>query len=132
MAKELGISQWSVRNIVTKKLRLRSYKINRVHFLNEMMKAKRQEKSSRMPRLVAGARISKVLFTDEKIFTVEPLHNRQNRRPLFKKGQQKTAAAKTIDYSHFPSSVMVWAEIIAIGKTLLIFIDRNVKIAKMY
>ena len=45
MAKELGSSQGSVRNIVTKKLRLRSIKINCVRFLNETMKAKQQEKS---------------------------------------------------------------------------------------
>jgi len=72
--------------------------------------------------------MSKVLFTDEKIFTVEPLHNGRNRRQLLKKGQQKTAAAKTIGRSHFSSSVIVWSGICATGKTLLILIDRNVKI----
>lgn len=87
MAKELGISEGSVRKIVRKKLRLRSYKINRVHFLNETMKKKRLAKARRMIRLLAGARLSKVLFTDEKIFTVEPFHNRQNHRQLLKKGQ---------------------------------------------
>ena len=46
----------------TRKLRLRNYKINRVYFLNETMKPKRQEKSCRMLRLLAGARMSKVLF----------------------------------------------------------------------
>jgi len=128
MAKELGISQGSVQNIVTKKLRLRSYKINRVRFLNETMKAKRQKNSRRMLCLLAGTRMSQVLFTNEKIFTVEPLHNRQNHCQLLKKGQQKTAAAKTIGCSHFSSSVMVWGGICTTGKTPLIFIDRNVKI----
>ena len=128
MAKELGISEGSVRNIVKMKLRLRSYKINRTHFLNETMKEKRLAKARKMIRLLAGARLSKVLFTDEKIFTVEPFHNRQNRRQLLKKGQQKTAAAKTIGRSHFPASVMVWAGICSTGKTPLIFIERNVKI----
>jgi len=90
------------------------------------MKAK--EKSRRMLRLLSGACMSKVLFTDEKTFNVEPLHNRQNRRQLLKKAQQKTVFVKTIGRSHFPSSVMVWARICATGKTPLIFIDRNVKI----
>jgi len=129
MAKELGISQGSVWNIVTKKLRLCSYNINRVHFLNETMKAKQQKKSCRMLCLLAGARMSKVFFTDEKIiFTIEPLHNRQNCRQLLKKGQQKSAAAKTISRVQFSSSVIVWAGICATGKTPLIFIDRNFKI----
>lgn len=128
MAKELGVDEKSIRHIVRRKLGLRSYKIARVHFLNDTMKARRLEKSRRMLRLLGGARLSKVLFTDEKIFTIEPLHNRQNRRQLLKKGQQKTTAAKTIGRSHFPASVMVWAGICATGKTPLVFIERNVKI----
>ncbi|KAJ1354090.1 hypothetical protein KIN20_010908 [Parelaphostrongylus tenuis] len=40
-----------------------------------------------MVRLIAAARLSKALFTNEKTFTVEPLHNRQNRCQLLK-GQQ--------------------------------------------
>lgn len=128
MADQLGISRERVQNIVKKKLRLRSYKIARVHFLNETMKAKRLQKCHRMRRLVGGGRLSRVLFTDEKIFTVQVLHNRQNRCQLLRKGQQKTAAAKTISRSHFPASVMVWAGICATGKTPLVFIPRNVKI----
>ena len=127
-AKNLGMKRESVRNIVTKKLKLQSYKIARVHFLNEAMKVKRLERCRRMLRLVGAGRLNKVLFTDEKIFTVEPLHNRQNHRQLLKQGQQKTAAAKTIGRSHFPASVMVWAGICATGKTPLVFIERNVKI----
>ena len=62
------------------------------------------------------------------IFSVEPLHNDQNRRQLLKKGQQKTAAAKSIDRSHFLASIMVRARICANGKAPLVFIERNVKI----
>lgn len=60
------------------------------------MKAKRLENARRIIRLLAGGRLSKVFFTDEKIFTVEPIHNRPNHRQLLKKGKQKTTAAKTI------------------------------------
>ncbi|KAK2578444.1 hypothetical protein KPH14_001061 [Odynerus spinipes] len=60
MAKNLGINRESVRNIVEKKLKLRSYKIARVHFLNEAMKAKRLEKSRSMGRLVASRRMPKI------------------------------------------------------------------------
>ena len=50
------------------------------------------------------------------IFTVESLHNRQNRRQLIKKGQQKTVTSKTIGCSHFSVSIMVWAGICANGR----------------
>lgn len=128
VAKELNISEWSVRHIVKWKLKLRSYKIARVHFLNDAMKAKRLGKARRMLRMVGDGRLNKVLFTDESIFTVEPFHNSQNRRQLLKKGQQKSEKAKTIGHSHFPASVMVWAGICSTGKTPLVFIPRNVKI----
>lgn len=80
-----------------------------------------------MIRLISGAGLQKVLFTDEKIFITEPFHSRQNRRQLLNKGQKRTTAAKIITRSHFPASVMAWAGICATGKTL-VFIDRNVKI----
>lgn len=128
MAKELNISTERVRNIVKKKLNLHSYKIACLQFLNDTMKEKRLHKSRRILRLVRGARLLKVLFTDEKIFTIEPHHNRQNHRQLLRKGQQKIPGAKIIGCSHFPASVMVWAGICASGKTPLVFIDRNVKI----
>uniref|UniRef100_A0A914H5H4 Uncharacterized protein n=1 Tax=Globodera rostochiensis TaxID=31243 RepID=A0A914H5H4_GLORO len=38
MASELQISEGSVRNIVKRKLKLRSYKLNKAHFLDERMK----------------------------------------------------------------------------------------------
>ncbi|KAJ1366954.1 hypothetical protein KIN20_027769 [Parelaphostrongylus tenuis] len=49
-------------------------------------------------------------------------------RQLLKKPQQKSAVAKIINRSHFLAPVPVWAGICVIGKTLLIFINGNVKI----
>ncbi|VDP05368.1 unnamed protein product [Heligmosomoides polygyrus] len=128
MATDLGISRERVQHIARRKLGLRSYKVARIHFLNDAMKAERLRKCRRMRQLVGDGRLSKVLFTDEKIFTVQPVHNHQNRRQLLKKGQQKTSAARTISRRHFPASVMVWAGICATGKTPLVFMEQNVKI----
>jgi hypothetical protein len=125
MASELGISEGSIRNIVKRKLNLRSYKINKAHFFDERMEKQRLKKCQVMKRLVAGQRLMSVLFTDEKIFTVEPFHNSQNYRQLLKK---KSLAAKLIQKSLFPKSVMVWGGICSTGKTPLVFINRNVKI----
>lgn len=128
MAKEIGISRWSVQRIVKSKLKMCSYKLDRGHFLSESMAAKRLTKARCMLRLVGAGRLQRVLFTDEKIFTVERHYNRQNGRQLLKKGQKKSGKANIITRRHFPSSVMVWAGICASGKTPLVFIDRNVKI----
>ena len=125
MAKDLKISEYSVLKIVKVKLGLSSYKFNRAYFLHDRMKLQRLQKCRKMQHLVANGRLAKVLFTDEKIFTVQPYHNSQNHRQLLRK---KGPAAKLVERSLFPRSVMVWVGICANGKTPLVFIDRNVKI----
>ena len=128
MAIHIGISEERVRHIVHNKLKMRSYKMFRGQLLNDAMRANRLIKARQMTKQIAAGRLQKVLFTDEKIFTVQRAHNRQNDRQLLKLGAQRYAAAKIIARSHFPSSVMVWGGICASGKTPLVFIDRNVKI----
>ena len=133
MCKDLKISKDSVRRIVQNKLGLRSYKIGRGHLLNDQMKKNRELRAKKMLSLVTDSCLERVLFTDEKIFTVQPIHNSQNDRQLLKRGLKNTFAAKLMTKQHFPKSVMVWAGVCATGKTPLIFIDRNVKInAQVY
>ena len=86
MAKSLDIDEKSVRNIVGKHLRLRSYKLGRGHYLTEAMKLKRLQKARKMLRLVGGGRHQSIVFTDEKIFTVERHQNHQNDRQLLRNG----------------------------------------------
>jgi hypothetical protein len=130
LASELGLSEGSVRNIVKSKLGLRSYRINKAHFLDDRMKAQRLQKCRVMKRRSAGLRLQRVLFTDEKIFTIERHHNSQNHRQLL---HRRGLAARLIERSHYPQSVMVWGGICATGKTPLVFINRNVKInAQVY
>lgn len=54
-----------------------------------------------MIRLLAGIRLSKMLFTDEKIFTVAPLHNQNGQQSYSGNAsrrlqQQKSSAEVTI------------------------------------
>lgn len=88
------------------------------------MKAKRLEKVSRMIRLLAGARVLKVLFTDEKVFTVEPSHNRQT--STTKEGSAEDRNSKSQwskPFSGFCDGPSRPKE-----KMLLVFINRIVKI----
>ena len=81
-----------------------------------------------MLRQSAAGRHRSILFTDEKIFTVERCHNHQNDRILLQKGSSTSPDASTITRNHFPSHVMVWAGVTANGKTPLVFVDKGVKI----
>uniref|UniRef100_A0A1I7WNS6 Uncharacterized protein n=1 Tax=Heterorhabditis bacteriophora TaxID=37862 RepID=A0A1I7WNS6_HETBA len=54
-------------------------------------------------------RAPNVLFTDEKIFTVNSTCNSQNSRQLLQRGHQRSEKASVNSRSHFPSSGTVWA-----------------------
>ncbi len=86
MAKSMKISEGSVRKIVKDRLQLQSRKLFKVQELTERMKAKRLVKARKILRMVANGRHRDVVFTDEKIFTVEQAHNHQNDRQLLPKG----------------------------------------------
>lgn len=87
MAQSIGISKDSVRRIVTKQLRLRCYKPGTGHFLDDRMKRVRLENARRLLKI---ENFRSVLFTDEKIFTVERPINRQNNRQLLRNQSGET------------------------------------------
>ena len=94
------------------------------------MKGEWLKRARKMRRLAAAGRYHLILFTDEKIFTVEQHHNFQNSRQPLPKGSFNLP---TDSRSHFPSSIMVWSGICATGKTPLMFFEKGVKIsAKVY
>lgn len=82
MAKKLGISERSVRRIVKKKLKFQSYKLGQGHYLDDKMKRRRLENANRLLKLRS---FRSILFTDEKIFTIQRAINRQNDRQLLRK-----------------------------------------------
>jgi hypothetical protein len=73
-----------------------------------------------------------VLFSDEKVFTIEAI---KNTRQILKKrqGDCKFYAlfngvfldAKVTEHVQYPQSLMVWAGISAKGRPELIFFDKN-------
>jgi inhibitor of nuclear factor kappa-B kinase subunit alpha len=133
MAKSIGIHKDSVRKIVKTMLGRHPYKITKGQFLNEKMKTNRLKKSRKMQRLAAAGRHHSILFTDEKIFTIERHHNHQNDRQLLPVGSSTSPKSKIVSRSHFPASVMVWGGICATGKTPLVFIEKGVKVSsKVY
>lgn len=133
MARSMQISDWAVRKMVKNQLDYRPYKIQEAHFLSETMKKNRLQKARKMKRLAAAGRHRSILFTDEKIFTIEAAHNHQNDRQLLPPGSLKNQKMKFVERSHFPASVMVFGGITASGTTPLVFVEKGAKVnAKMY
>uniref|UniRef100_A0A8R1IDY0 HTH luxR-type domain-containing protein n=1 Tax=Caenorhabditis japonica TaxID=281687 RepID=A0A8R1IDY0_CAEJA len=108
MASQLVIARSTVQSIVKNDLKLKVTNYVVTHF--------------------QVRRVSDVIWTDEKIFTIEPLPNRQNQRQLLSKDDSMSPKRRLAHNRLFPKSVMVWAGITATGKTPLVFIERNVKI----
>ena len=78
MAKDIQISEGSVRKIVKKQLKFHPYKLAKAYLLTDKMKGERLKRAHKMRRLATAGRHHSILFTNEKILTVEQHHNSQN------------------------------------------------------
>jgi len=125
IARETGISDRSVRRIAKNELNLKPYKLQKVQLLTDENKRVRIQRCRQLKRRAAGQRWEHILFTDEKIFTVEQVHNHQNDRIW---SAEAPGTSAVVEHSQNPASVMVWGGICASGKTPLVFIDQGVKI----
>ena len=74
----------------------------------------------------------KIVWSDEKIFTVEFGHNQKNDRILERNVEEILYNPKTVYQTMKPTSVMVWAAVSKISEFPLIFIDQNAKIKAKY
>lgn len=130
LAREHKISDRSVRRIVNNKLKLYPYKIQKVQNLTEQAKRNRVVKSNALLDRLENGTLLKTLWTDEKLFTVEQVVNKQNDRILA--SSLPGASDRAIKRSSHPASVMVWGGVTARYKTPLVFVNPGVKINKEY
>ena len=130
MAKELQIDEKSVRNIVKNELGLHSYRQQNVHYLTDKMRTTRLKKAQTLLRRFSGDSHKSILFSDEKLFTIEEKINKQNTRILAEDIVTANSNGRMVPRSGHPASVMVWAGVTSDGKTPLVFIDQGTKINK--
>lgn len=124
IARETGISHSSVYRMAKKELNLKPYKLRKGQLLTDANKAVRLQKCMQLLHRAAGERWEKIVFTDEKLFTIEQCHNHQNDRIW---STENPGPSAIVTHRQKPQSVMVWAGICASGKTPLIFLDNGVK-----
>ena len=96
--------------------------------LNATKKKRLDRAKVLIKRLVVGTR-PQVLWIDEKLFTVQAIHNHQNDRIWIPNKDMVPVERCSSFRRQKPSSVMVWAGVTSTGlKTPLIFIDKGMKI----
>ncbi|KAI6657127.1 hypothetical protein LOD99_15913 [Oopsacas minuta] len=110
--------------------RLEMLQISRGTVLSEVNKRRRYEKCLILRKRFTGGTHQSIVFSDEKIFTVEMAYNRQNSRILAPDQKSISSSIRTSKRTQKPASVMVWGAITSDGRTPLVFIDKGVKINK--
>lgn len=126
VARDTGISLRSVRRIAKEDLQLTPYKLHKVQLLTDDNKRVRLERCQQLLLSHASPRKwSSILFTDEKLFTIEQFHNHQNDRIW---SVESPGSSGVVEHRQNPKAVMVWAGICATGKTPLVFVDQGVKV----
>ena len=128
MAKEMGSSRESMRRLVREDLNMKAYKIHKRQLLTTQNKQKMLERSKIMLSRFADGLHKQFLFSDEKLFTVEQIVNKQNDRILAVDRNALHPAVFQVYRTQKPASVTVWAGITSYGRTPLVFIPQEVKI----
>ena len=124
-ARETGMKRESVRQMAKRELNLMPYKLQKVQLLTDEKKRVRLQRCRQFKRRAAAQRWERILFMDEKLFTVEQAHNHQNNRSW---SAEAPGTSAIVEHRQTPQSFMVWGRNCASGKTPLVFVDQGVKI----
>ena len=89
IARDIGISQSSVRRIVKSDFCLQCFKKRHAHELTEANKQVRVQRSMELLRLYPASLVNFIWFTDEKLCTVAAPSNNQNDRIYVSVGTRK-------------------------------------------
>ena len=128
IAKSLQISERSVRTILKKKLHKFPYKIQRVHELTTKKMKTRLDRCKMLRMRHAAGELDNLVFSDEKLFSVEQFFNKQNDR-VWASGKSSISETNfQATRTQGAASVMVWAGVCASGRTPLVFVPQGVKI----
>ena len=128
MATEIGISEFSVRNVVKNELQLKSLKLKKGQHLDEKKCRTRMERCRSLLHERGAQFHRKVLFSDEKFFSIEQAHNVQNDRILAPNSSAANKTGRIVTRTQKPAGVMIWAGVSFSGKTDLIFVEQGIKI----
>ena len=147
MARDMNVSEKTIRNIVKTDLKMSSFKMQTRQHLTDLQKKKRLARAKillnklkagtdtseartkiLLNKLKAGTDTSEIIFSDEKLFTVEAICNRQNNRVLAKSSADIPDSTRSVFRRQKSSSVMVWAAISQTWKSPLIFVPQGAKV----
>lgn len=128
LAKNLNVFVTSIRRILKNELKLKPHKIQKVQDLTPEQKTVRLQRSKALKALHERSELENLVFSDEKIFTVQQYVNKQNDRVWLKGKSNENLDNRLALRKQGPASVMVWAAGTANGCSPLVSIDQGVKV----
>ena len=129
LASAAGVSYGTMHNIIKNDLKLFPYKKTKAQLLSEAAKTKRLQRAKLLLEKLRDGTQPPVLWTDEKLFTIQAVHNHQNDRIYAANKQDIPLNDRLMFQRQKPASVMVWAGVTSTGeKTPLFFIEEGVKV----
>lgn len=133
LAMQMKVSRGTIRNVLKVDLGVKALRRGTCHLLTIPQKKKRVERCRALLKRYGGEQYKSILFTDEKIFSVEEKFNRQNDRIYARRKQDIPLPQRKSKRCHHPGSVMVWLGGSWKGKAKLFFVPQGVKVrAKNY
>ena len=117
-----------MRRLIRNDLGMKAYKIQKHQLLTTQTKQKRLLRSKAMLLRFTGGLHKQIVFSDEKLFTVEQSLNKQNDRLLALSKDALPQDTFRVFRTQKPMSVMVWAGVTSTGRTPLVFVPQRVKI----
>jgi hypothetical protein len=108
MARDMNVSDWTVRNVVNNKLGSRSLSRMQRFLLTDRLKALRLQRSKNILAILKK-KTPIILFSDEKYFSVDQKFNSRTDRFITKKKVKDVAdSIKSIQKSKHPAQVMMF------------------------
>ena len=130
MAKELKISPRAMRRICHNDLKMSPYKLQKRQLISGETIEKKLARSKLLLKRLKNGTLQNLIFTDEKSFTVQQVHNPQNDRVLAKTLDLIPANTRKVFSTQKPALVIVWTAISEKGKSPPVSAPFGVKINK--
>lgn len=127
MAKEGSVFSTTMRRIIHNDLKMFPFRLERKQFLTALTKEKSLRRSRMLLREV-NTQTDEVVFSDEKMFTIEQSWNRKNDLIIAKTAQDIPKSVKAVTRRQRPASLMIWAAVSRTWKSPLIFVPKGCKI----
>lgn len=127
LSREMNVAPRTMSRILRDDLHLSAYKRYTRHLLTDKLKEIRRIRSQGLLDKYEAGLYRKILFTDEKIFTIEESFNKQNDRVYAHSSKEAREKIPCVQRGHHPASVMVWWAVSWDGATSVHFCDVGVK-----